>query len=277
MAYAFIPETRNLIRALAAASFTASPGPADATRSRLNDKRIDKPYVMVVAASGLTLDVDLGSAQQVDTVAVLNHNLAATGTTPGINITGADNAAFSVGAVSPGSINLAATSRPKDSCFSFSAPLTKRYWRFQFTWGGGGSFAIQVGELFLGRATTLTRGELDGSGETERVRAPMVELSNGASRGIFIAGPVLERSLVFTDFTEAQNDILRTLWRDCRGPAVPVLWCDDYAATTTPTASQQKCIYGHLQMPEFGWRWSDWLLVKPPDMVIRSQGREVGQ
>lgn len=276
MTYAFIPETRNLIRALAAAAFTPSPGPSDATRSRLNDKRIDKPFVMVSAATGLTLDVDLGSAQSVDTVAVLNHNLASTGTTPSIVVTGADNAAFSVNAVSPGSINLASTSRPKDTCFSFSAAVSRRYWRFQFTWGGGASFAIQVGELFLGVATTLTRGELDGSGETERIRAPTVELSNGAPRAIFLAGPVLERSLVFADFTEAQLDTLRTLWRDCKGPAVPVLWCDDYAATTTPTAAQQKCLYGHLQMPDFAWRWSDFALVKPPDMIVRSQGREVG-
>ena len=276
MAYAFVPETRNLIRSLAAAAFTASPGPNDSTRSRLNDKRLDRTYLMVSAASGLTLDVDLGSAQAVDTVALLNHNVASTGTTPGIIVTGADNALFSIGAVSPGSINLASTSRPKDTCFSFSASLTKRYWRFQFTWGGGGSYAISIGELVIGVATTLTRGELDGSGETETVRAPMVELSNGGSRGIFLAGPVLQRSLIFQDFSETERDILRTMWRDCRGPVIPLLWCDDYAATTTPTAAQQKCLYGHLEMPSFGWRWSDWQLVKPPDIVIRSQGREVG-
>jgi hypothetical protein len=277
MPYAFIPETRNLIRALAATSFTASAGPNDTTRARLNDKRIDATYEMVPAASGLTLDVDLGSAQQVDTVAILNHNLASIGTTQSIVVTGADNSLFTVGPTSPGTINLGPTSRPKDSCFSFSSSVTKRYWRFQFTWSGGGSFAVVIGELVLGRATVLTRGELDGSGETERIRAPMVELSNGGQRGVFIGGPVLERILLFSEFTEAQRDILRTMWRDCRGPVAPVLWCDDYVATTTPTASQQRCLYGHLQMPEFNWRWSDWLLVKPPDIVIRSQAREVGQ
>ena len=276
MAFAFIPETRNLIRALASTAFTASPGPADSTRSRLNDKRIDKKFVMTAAATGLTLDVDLGSAQSVDTVAVLNHNLASIGSSQGIVVLGADNSAFSVNAVSPGSINLASTSRPKDSCFSFSAAVSRRYWRFQFTWSGGGSHAVSVGELFLGVATTLTRGELDGSGETERMMAPTVELANGGTSAIFLAGPVLERAILYADFTEAQVDTLRTLWRDCKGPVVPVLWCDDYAATTAPTAAQQKCLYGHLQMPEFGWRWSDWQLVKPPDMIIRSQGREMG-
>lgn len=276
MSFAFIPETRNLIRALAASAFTASPGPSDSTRSRLNDKRIDATFDMTPATTGLTLDVDLGSAQSIDTVAVLNHNLASIGSSQTIVVTGADNAAFSVNAVSPGTINLASTSRPKDSCFSFSVAVSRRYWRFQFTWSGGGSHSVTVGELVMGVATTLTRGELDGSGETERIRAPMVELSNGGQRGVYIGGPVLERSILFADFTETQRDTLRTLWRDCKGPAVPVLWCDDYAATTTPTAAQQKCLYGHLQMPEFGWRWSDYALVKPPDMIIRSQAREVG-
>lgn len=276
MSFAFIPETRNLIRALAASAFTASPGPSDSTRSRLNDKRIDATFDMTPATTGLTLDVDLGSAQSIDTVAVLNHNLASIGSSQTIVVTGADNAAFSVNAVSPGTINLASTSRPKDSCFSFSAAVSRRYWRFQFTWSGGGSHSVAVGELVMGVATTLTRGELDGSGETERIRAPMVELSNGGQRGVYIGGPVLERGILFADFTEAQRDTLRTLWRDCLGPVIPVLWCDDYAATTTPTAAQQKCLYGHLQMPEFGWRWSDWQLVKPPDMIIRSQAREVG-
>jgi hypothetical protein len=279
MSYAFIPETRNLIRALAATAFTASPGPADSTRSRLNDKRIDKPFVMVPATTGITLAVDLGVAASPNTAALLNHNFAGVGTTRSITVEGADDAAFSVNLVAAAVASLdPASPRPKDTSFSW-APFSRRYWRFIFAWTGGGLGTISIGEVVLGVATVLTRGELDGSGETERVRAPMVELSNGAGRSIFIAGPVLERSLVFSEFTEAQRDILRTMWRDCRGSAVPLLWVEDWVATPTlavVTEPRQRCLYGHLQMPEFSWRWSDWLLVKPPDIVIRSQGREVG-
>ena len=71
----------------------------------------------------------------------------------------------------------------------------------------------------MGVATTLSRGGQDGSGETERVRAPTVELSNGGTRGIFLAGPVLQNSLIFSDFTPTQLATLRTLWRDCKGPS----------------------------------------------------------
>jgi len=280
MAYGFIPETRNLIRALAASAFTVSSGPSDSTRAYLNDKRIDKQYALISTTTGITIDIDLGSAQAVDTAAILNHNFQSVGAgTKSISVTGADNSGFSVNAVVCATATLdTTTSRPKDTCASW-ASVTRRYWRFTFSWTGGGSAALNIGELVLGAATTLSRGEQDGSGETERVRAPTVELSNGGSRGIFIAGPVLTRNLIFSDFSEAQRDTLRTMWRDCRGPVVPVLWCESWAATATtatPSAAQQQCLYGHLEMPDFAWRWSDWQLVKPPDLIIRSQGREVG-
>lgn len=277
MAFGFIPETRNLIRALAAGSFTVSSGPADSTRSRLNDKRIDKRYTSTAAASPLTIVVDLGSAQAVDTAAVLNHNLASLGSgTRIISVTGADDAAITVNTVGPYVAQLSATaSRTKDTCLAFTQ-ATKRYWRFSFSWTGGASLSVTIGELVLGAATTLSRGQLDGSGETEHIRAPEVELANGGSRGIYLAGPVLERHLMFSDFTAAQVATLRTLWRDCKGPAVPVLWCDDWAAAASASESQQECLYGHLRMPEFAWRWSDYLLIKPPDLIIKSQGREVG-
>lgn len=278
MAYGFIPETRNLVRALAAAAFTVTPGPNDSTRSRLNDKRLDRQFTVTASTPGVTIVVDLGSAQAVDTVAVLNHNLASFSSAQEITVQGGDNAAMTIGVVTAGTITLSATaSRPKDSCMSFET-VTKRYWQFEFNWASG-SNTITIGELVIGEATSLSRGEQDGSGETERVRAPTVELSNGGSRGIFLAGPVLQRSLLFSDFSPTERDILRTMWRDCRGPVVPLLWCESWSQATAPAApteAQQECIYGHLEMPEFGWRWSNWQLVKPPDIVIRSQGREVG-
>lgn len=278
MAYGFIPETRNLIRSLSASAFTVSPGPNDSTRSRLNDKRLDRTFAVTASGPGVTIVVDLGSAQAVDTVAILNHNLADLGSSQTITVQGATDAAITTGVVTVGTITLSATaSRTKDSCLSF-ATTTKRYWQFEFDWTSG-TEALTLGELVMGVATTLSRGEQDGSGETERVRAPTVELSNGGTRGIFLAGPVLQRSLIFSDFTPTQLATLRTLWRDCKGPSVPLLWCESWSAASVPAApteAQQECIYGHLEMPDFAWRWSDWQLVKPPDLVIRSQGREVG-
>ena len=278
MAYGFIPETRNLIRSLAASAFTVTPGPNDSTRSRLNDKRLDRTFTVTASGPGVTIVVDLGVARAVDTVAILNHNLASFSSAQEINVQGADDAGITTNVVTVGTITLSTTAtRTKDSCLSF-ATTTKRYWQFEFVWASG-SNVLTVGELVMGVATTLSRGEQDGSGETERVRAPTVELSNGGTRGIFLAGPVLQRSLIFSDFTPTQLATLRTLWRDCKGPSVPLLWCESWTAASVPAApteAQQECLYGHLEMPDFGWRWSDWQLVKPPDLVIRSQGREVG-
>lgn len=280
MAYAYVLETSNLLRGLASTGFTVSSGPSDSTRAYLNDKRADKRYDLTSAATGITISVDLGSAMSPDTAAVINHNFQSVGAgTKVIAVVAADDAAFTVNAVTMATATLDASSpRPRDTCLSW-APTAKRYWRFSFAWTGGGNAALSIGELLLGVGTSLSRGEQDGSGETETVRAPVVELANGGTRGIFIAGPVLERSLVFSDFTEAQRDILRTMWRNARGPTVPLLWCESWTqgvVTATISEAAQRCIWGHLEMPSFGWRWSDWALVKPPDLVIRAQGREVG-
>lgn len=280
MAYGFIPETGNSLRSLAASAFIVSSGPSDATRSRLNDKRMDRPYSCSSATSPITITVDLGASQVPNTAAVLNHNLAFIGAGPrALTVSAADDAAFTIGVVSCATAALdASTSRPKDTCLSW-APVAKRYWRFGFSWTGGGAALLKVGELFLGVATVLTRGELDGSGETERDAAPIVQLANGGTAAIYLAGPVLERSLLFADFTEAQNATLRQLWRDCRGPVIPLLWCEDFVTPATPafpTAAQQKCVYGHLQMQEYEWTWAEWQNIKPPGFVIRSQGRETG-
>jgi hypothetical protein len=276
MPYGFIPATRNRAGGLAASQFTASSGPSNDTRTRLNDRRLDRQFIFTSASSGVTLTVDLTVAQAIDTAAVVNHNLLTIGSgTRSIEVRGADDSGFTTGVVGPFASTLTGTGpRAKDTCAAFTQ-ATKRYWRFTFVWGGGGSGVLRVGEVVLGAATTLSRGELDGSGDDERVRAPTVELANGGVRGIFLAGPVLTRSLIFAEFTEAENAILRTLWRDCRGPAIPLLWCDDWRQGVFGEA-QQRCLYGHLEMPAYSWRWQDFSIVKPPDFVIRSQGREVG-
>lgn len=276
MAYGYITEKQNLARSLAAAAFTSSSGPADATRSRLNDKWMDRLYSMNVAASGVSLSVDLGSAQQVNTIGLLNHTLALIGAGPRtITVQAADDSIFSTGLVTPATITLSATtSRPRDTVVAFGA-VTKRYWRFVFAWAGGGSAGIAVGEVVMGVATTLTRGELDGSGESDRIYAPQVKLANGGVTAITLTGPVLERRLKFVDFNPTEMAFLRTLRRAVAG-SVPLLWCDDWVQTSAPSESQQKGLWGHVVEADYDETYTNWRLSTPNDLVLLSQGRETG-
>lgn len=277
MAYGYVTERQNLARSLAASAFTVSPGPNDSTRARLNDKRMDKLFSCTASTPGVTIVVDLGSAQAVDTVAILNHNLASFSSAQSIIVQAADNAAITVGVVTCGTITLSATAtRPKDSCMSF-ASTTKRYWQFEFDWASG-SNVLTIGELVLGVATTLSRGEIDGSGESDRISAPQVKLANGGLSAITLTGPVLERRLVFDDFSPTEMLFLRTLRRAAAG-SVPLLWCDDWTAAAlpaAPTESQQRCLWGNVTEPDYDETYTNYRLSRPNVLTLLSQGREVG-
>lgn len=276
MAYGYVPQTRNLVRNLAATAFIVSSGPSDTTRLRLRDGFLDRRFVCTSASSPVTITVDLGSAQTVNTAAALNHNLQFIGSgTKAIEVRGADDASITVGVVGPYTATVGASNlRGKDTALAF-ANVSKRYWRFSFTFTGSG--VLQVGELVLGVATTLARGELDGSGLARRYSSPQVSLANGGVRAINLTGGVLERVLRFEDFSPSEMLFFSSLMEDSRGAAVPVLWCEDWAQVASAVNdSQQACIYGNVLTPGYEETFTNFRLSRPGDLIIRSQGREVG-
>lgn len=107
-------------------------------------------------ASSAALDdwigADLGSNQQPTFFSIHGHNLFA-GIT--VKIQSATNAAFTTGLVTHATI-----SSPASPSFYFvlpSAPTARRYWRFLFE--GTNGEPIEVGEMVMGVAKTLTRAQ----------------------------------------------------------------------------------------------------------------------
>jgi hypothetical protein len=266
--------TTNVLAGLAAANFTPGSGPADATRGYLNDSAMAAQYVFTAAAAGNTLVVDLGAPVTMIGFGILNHNLA-TMASPGITILGADDAGFTTGVVMPFSPTTVPTTAPsqKEFCAIFN-PTTKQYWKLTFGWTG--TYALKLGELFaisaaVGGLTTLSRGSVDGSGETETLLLNSEQMQTGNIKVAFLAGPIRSRHWKTVDFTAAQRDELLALWRAVKGPVTPFLWLEAAVA-----GACNDCLFGRLQLDAFAWTWADYNLVQPPDFVLVSEGREVG-
>ena len=278
----FAYAVTNALSGLAAAAFTPGSGPSDATRAYLNDGRMDRQYEFTGGVASNTLVFDMGSATALKGIAILNHNLASADAPRYISIQAADDAAITVNAVTVKSNsevtdgNTDTNPANKDTVLQF-ATVTKRYWRINFDWDN--TFQLKVGEIFAYAAVTqLTRGMVDGSGETERIVAPTVEMQNGETRSAFIAGPVRTKHLRSdSSFSTTERKALLTLWRATRGPVTPFLWIESYEATAVAAAlTEQDCIFGRLILPEFAWTWTDYNLSQPPEFVLQSLGREVG-
>lgn len=266
----------NLLSGLAATSFTWSSAYTTG-RSRLNDDLMDEVASgsSSAQASGQTLVVDLGSAQAVAGIALLNHNLGTGACT--VKVEGADDAAITVNAVTAKAASTINTSAPyeKDTALQFPS-VTKRYWRLTFTHSG--TKTITLGELlFFASITTLSRNYTYGFGESERVITNRVESVTGSIRSTYVAGPIRSKRFAFKDLEgTTQRDELMTMWRATRGGTRNLLWLDTIESTATAaTAAAQQCIWGRLT-ESMGWTGPDYNLFDVDGFELLSQGREVG-
>lgn len=266
----------NAFGALADTAFTWSTG--DTThRDYLHDGRLDKQFSVSGSASGLTLVIDMGSAQQLVGIALLNSNVALASGTPTVRVRAADDAGITVNVVTPKAATNVNTSAPKqkDHVLQFAA-VTKRYWEITWTWTG--TYQLKLGEVFAFAASTqLSRAGIYGSGEGEFFKVAQNDVQSGEIRATFIAGPVRRVVLKWKDLTSTEQDQLRTLWRATKGPVTPFLHIPSYEATATAAAiAEQECIYGKLALTDFDFTQPDFNLFDPPDLVITSLGREAG-
>lgn len=274
----FAYATTNRLTGLTASAFsvTTGAGPSGATELYLNDGRMDRQYTFTAGTTAETLQIDLGSALAVVGVAILNHNLVALGSAS-VTITAADDSGFTTGVVTPKAATTLNTTEPKhkDHVLQF-ASVSKRYWRIAMSHAA--ATALKIGEVFLLAASTqLTRGMLDGSGESEEIISVGNRMMYGATKSTFFAGPIRSKQMKYQDFTEAQLLELRTLWAAVKGPVTPFLWIESYEAVSTAAASaQQDCIFGQIQDARFAWTFVDSLYRQPPGFDIVSLGREVG-
>lgn len=272
----------NALASLAASAFTPTAGPSDDTRLYLTDARLDRQYVFTARSSNNSVKIDLGSATSISGWAILNHNLNsidAPSSAYGVTIYGADDAGFSVNlktwTLIFGSTQANAPNN-KDVVIQIE-PTSRRYWQVYFFWTTG-TKTLKIGELFAyATSTQFSRGMVDGSGETERYVVATAEMQYGETRASFRAGPIRERSIRTADFSTTERDELLTMWRATKGPVTPMLLVDTYEATVASgTPTYTSCMYGRLMLPEFAWQWSDYNRVKPPELVLRNLGREVG-
>jgi len=92
----------------------------------------------------ITINIDLGSAIEVDTLIMYDHNITSAAT---ITLIGADPVLFSE----------AVTWADSKIIHYLSAATTKRYWQLQITDAANPDLYIEIGELYLGDYMELSR------------------------------------------------------------------------------------------------------------------------
>lgn len=267
----------NAAAALVAGNFYETSYFADPTqRLLLIDGRMDKQVQFV--ADNIEIFIDFGAAVSLTGFALLNHNLADIGG-GSVTIQGATDAAITTSVVTAKATTTINPNAPRhrDAVLQFAA-VSKRYWRV-FIELNTPANALKLGELLPYVASTqLTRGYTDGSSEPEEIISVGVQAMYGERRDAFMAGPMRHKRMRFQDYTTAQAEELKTMWRATRGPVSPLLWIESYeAVSTAAAAAQQDCIYGNLELQTFEAAYTDYDLVQPPELIIKQKGRGVGQ
>lgn len=271
----------NALAGLADAAFSWSGG-LTTDRDKLHDGRMDARYGAGNLSSGENVIIDMGSATSLIGFAVLNHSLAPLelANTPQILIEAADDAGISVNKVTPKaltSLYTSTTPRNKDHVLQFAA-VSKRWWKLTWSWSGGGTAAINVGELFAYSAINLlSRRSVYGSGEQQSWLVQTLQMQYGAMRSQFLGGPLRSLDFQWSDLTSSQRDELQGMWANTNGGAKPLLWVMSYENVATAAAvTEQECIFGRLTRPSYGWKESDFSLFQPDGLALTSEGREAG-
>lgn len=267
--------TANALTGLAATAFTWSSAYTTG-RDRLNDGVMDSPAASASSAqaSGQTLIIDLGSAQALVGIALLNHNLASGACTVLIE---ADTANTFATAVTAKAATTIATTAPneKDAVLQFPS-VTKRYWRLTFVHTG--TKIVTIGELqALTTITTLSRSTIYAAGESERYMLNRNESMTGAMRSTFLAGPIRTKTLPFKDSQgTSQRNELQSMWRATRGGNTNLLWLEFIeSSASAATAAAQECLWGKLQ-ESLGYVGTDFNLYDVDAFTLVGLSREVG-
>ena len=267
--------TANALTGLAATAFTWSSA-YTTSRDRLNDGVMDAPASSAgsAQASGQTLVINLGSAQALVGIAILNHNLASGACT--VRVRAATDAAITTSVVTAKAASTIVTTAPnqKDTVLQFPT-VTKQYWELTFVHTG--TKVVTIGEvLALTSITTLSRGTIYGAGETERYVTNRNESATGRVFSTFLGGPIRTMRLPFKDINGRAKGELMTMFRATLGGVTNLLWLDLIESTdTAATDSAQACIWGKIR-ESLGWSEDDFNLFSIDALEIVGLGREVG-
>jgi hypothetical protein len=215
---AYLVDTDNAIKA---ATITASTIDNNYPVANLKVLPISKPFRFTGKTSE-NLQIDLGSAQAIDCIALLNTNMVG-GATITVN---AGNSANPNGTTYTTTI----TFRQYDSFKLLPAAQTYRYWKIILANSACPDSFLQIGYLMMGDSTTLgfnyapdwtfTDEHSNLEHETELGTWHVIELYNR-----------VRLHLPFRALLQADMDILRALQRSLKRSLVPVFIIPDSAGT----------------------------------------------
>jgi len=279
--------TTNLFSSLGASAYTWSNAYSGSDRAYVSDGKLDRKVVVGSPASNIELVIDLGSAQVMKGLALLNHNWVTTlQGNVAVTVKGADNAAITT---NPVTVKAATTlarynsdsprdPRNKDHLLAWGGSTSKRYWQILWTYTGTITY-FSLGELFgYGSVTQLTRAAQYGSDfdGAHSITTSMQTLS-GDTRSSFLAGPIRQARLQWSDLNEASKEQMANLYRDGRANSGNILWAANYVeSSTAAAAAEQDCMLAKLGGSDFGAPMTDYYLYAPNEVVLVSRGREVG-
>lgn len=279
--------TTNLLSSLGASSYTWSNAYAGSDRAYVNDGRLDRRVVVGSATTSINVVIDLGSAQVMKGIALLNHNAVTTlGAAVAVTVKGATDAGITTSVVTVKAATTLANyfsysarePRNKDHLLAWGGSTSKRYWQVALAYTGTIT-NLSFGEMFaFGAVTQMTRHSQYGSDDAlEHTLATEVSTLSGDKRSNFLAGPIREKRLAWGDMTATQRDQLLSMHRAARGTVANVLWCTNYVESGTAAAdSEQDCMLAHLGSSDFSSPQHDYNLFNPSEFVLTSRGREVG-
>jgi hypothetical protein len=267
----------NLLAGLAPSAFSVDlgSGVVAVTSTYLNDARSDQLWRPgSVVASDWSLFVDLGSAQAVSAVALININSPASAA---VEIIGADNAAMSTNPVSAKANSQLATPDDYTRSYVLQFPsVTKRYWQLSFETSD--PWSVELGEVFFGVPTALTRAIVQGARKRRIHKTTQNESDAGVMFGHRLAGPHLLRELRWEDVSAAEAEEIVAMHDAAHGNARNLLWIETVGSSSSAaTSAEQECVYGRFVEPEIGQTEDDYLRFGDLGLTIREHSRGVGR
>lgn len=206
----------NLISS--SATITPSSENSAYPKSNLYDKQAARVF-RGTSLTSLTILVDIGSAQQADTVAIINHNLSASAT---LSLK-ADNSN------PPTTVVASPSYRLHDIWKGFTLTST-RYWLLTVT--DSNSAALEIGQLLLGRRVALPRNRQQGQGYKPAHKRATI--SDETYAGVFWNYHLFGREEFnpsFRVFNDADLAVLRAWDAAVYGDLWPFLYIPDASAT----------------------------------------------
>lgn len=177
----------------ASAMFTISSSSPSFPRTYLIDEARKTPWrSLSLGSPSVTIDIDLGAATTIRSLAILNNNFSS-GTYK-----------LFYGATSPATHSVTLTSKNQSMWVSFFATQTKRYWRLSLQEASIASGFYQIGELRLGNYVQLSKYH-DSGEQAKRISGKKEHETDGGVRWRLSGFQRKVRSYKFVDLDEATD------------------------------------------------------------------------